>query len=162
MPNGPSGKTINTAIVPDRIQSDVGLLAGILNVFTKLGGQIEMKNKKSNALATEIVFAKPSLSRCFRFASIAFIGSLSLLSCSKPQGPGEKANSASSVSDPNASVKLTQVEVPADGKKFTPPVRVEQLPAGAWYCDMGTVHWAQMNEGDHKCPFCKMDLKQKK
>jgi hypothetical protein len=54
------------------------------------------------------------------------------------------------------------VEVPAEGKKFEPPVRVQQLPTGAWYCDMGTVHWAQMNQGNHMCPFCKMDLKQKK
>jgi hypothetical protein len=121
-----------------------------------------MHNEKSNTLSTEILFAKPSLLRCFHFASIAFIGSLSLLSCNKPQGQAEKASSAGSVSDPNATVKLAQVEVPAEGKKFAPPVRLEQLPVGAWYCDMGTVHWAQMNEGDHKCPFCKMDLKQKK
>jgi len=54
------------------------------------------------------------------------------------------------------------VEVPTDGKKFDPPIKPEQLPAGAWYCDMGTVHWAQMKEGDKTCPICKMDLKQKK
>lgn len=65
-------------------------------------------------------------------------------------------------SAPNAQAKLEMVEVPAKGKQFKPPIRPEQLPAGAWYCDMGTVHWVQLDEGDHLCPFCKMDLKQKK
>jgi len=119
-----------------------------------------MINSKSTALPTTISLAKPPLFRCMCLTSIALIGSLAIISCSKPKEQGEKAISAGSVSDP--AVKSAQVEVPAEGKKFAPPVRVEQLPAGAWYCDMGTVHWAQMNEGNHTCPLCKMDLKQKK
>ena len=53
------------------------------------------------------------------------------------------------------------VDVPAKGKRFEPPVQASQLPGGAWYCDMGTVHWAQLEEGSKACPLCKMDLKQK-
>lgn len=81
---------------------------------------------------------------------------LALVACSKSEGEkpatdkgAEKAASAGAVS------------VPADGKKFEPPIKPEQLPSGAWYCDMGTVHYAQMEEGDKTCPVCKMKLKQK-
>jgi hypothetical protein len=128
----------------------------------QLGGQTEMNNSKSFAPPTKRLFAKASHLRCLRFAPIVFVGTFALLSCGKHQGPSEKASSVGSVTDPSASIKLTQVEVPAEGKKFDPAVQVGQLPVGAWYCDMGTVHWAQMNEGNHTCPFCKMDLKQKK
>ena len=121
-----------------------------------------MNYEKSQVLTANCSITRPSILRYFCFASIVFIGSLSSMSCSKSQGQGEKATPVGNVNDPTATVKLAQVEVPAEGKKFDPPVRAEQLPTGAWYCDMGTVHWAQMNEGNHKCPFCKMDLKQKK
>ena len=84
------------------------------------------------------------------------MSSLILTSCAKQSAESDKSIS------PSAQGDLPAVEVPAEGKKFEPPVRVQQLPAGAWYCDMGTVHWAQMNEANHVCPFCKMDLKQKK
>src|SRR5690606_7557773 len=43
---------------------------------------------------------------------------------------------------------LPEVEVPAEGVEFDPPVLPEQLPDDVWYCDMGTVHWAQGEEGD--------------
>ena len=36
-----------------------------------------------------------------------------------------------------------EVAVPEGGKEFKPPVKPEQLPAGVWYCDMGTVHYAR-------------------
>lgn len=56
---------------------------------------------------------------------------------------------------------LARVEVSEAGSKFDPPVKAEQLPEGAWYCDMGTVHWAGMNKPeDGKCPECGMALKQ--
>jgi rubrerythrin len=53
---------------------------------------------------------------------------------------------------------LEQVEVAEDGTEFDPPVEKEQIPEGAWICDMGTVHYAQMSEGDGTCPLCGMDL----
>ena len=57
--------------------------------------------------------------------------------------------------------KLEKVEVPAEGKKFDPPVELAQLPEGAWHCDMGTAHWAAMeNTADGRCPECNMKLQQ--
>lgn len=54
-----------------------------------------------------------------------------------------------------------KVEVAKGGTKFDPPVEPEQLPEGAWYCDMGTSHWAAMEKPeDGKCPECGMKLKQ--
>lgn len=53
------------------------------------------------------------------------------------------------------------VEVAADGTKFDPPVKKDQIPAGAWFCDMGTVHYAQTDAGE-KCPLCGMKLVVKK
>ena len=50
------------------------------------------------------------------------------------------------------------VEVAAEGTNFEPPVAKSQIPAGAWYCDMGTVHFARTEEGDGKCPRCSMKL----
>ena len=55
-----------------------------------------------------------------------------------------------------------KVEVPAEGKRFTPPVDIEEIPAGAWMCDMGTVHYASGEKNDGTCPVCGMDLLQKK
>ena len=54
-----------------------------------------------------------------------------------------------------------KVEVAAAGTKFDPAVKPQQLPEGAWFCDMGTVHYAQMDNGE-KCPDCGMALKQYK
>ncbi len=53
------------------------------------------------------------------------------------------------------------VDVAAEGTEFDPPVEVVQIPAGAWYCDMGTVHYARMDEGDGACAICGMALVQK-
>lgn len=55
--------------------------------------------------------------------------------------------------------KTAMVSINATGAKIDPPVEPSQIPEGAWYCDMGTVHWAQMEEG--KCGICKMNLTQK-
>lgn len=50
------------------------------------------------------------------------------------------------------------VEVAVDGTNFEPPVDPATLPAGAWYCDMGTTHYAAMEKGEDKCPICGMAL----
>lgn len=53
------------------------------------------------------------------------------------------------------------VEVPDEGKEFDPSVSADQVPEGAWHCDMnGEVHYAAMEEGDGECPVCGMDLVQ--
>ncbi|MFT5433846.1 MAG: hypothetical protein ACI9OJ_004554, partial [Myxococcota bacterium] len=49
-------------------------------------------------------------------------------------------------------------EVGKSGTRFDPPIAKAQVPEGAWYCDMGTVHYGQMHEGDGTCPLCKMKL----
>lgn len=48
------------------------------------------------------------------------------------------------------------VEVAEGGTEFDPPVEVGQLPDGVWYCDMGTAHYAALEEGE--CPLCGMTL----
>jgi len=52
--------------------------------------------------------------------------------------------------------------IPANGEQFDPPLpNASSLPLGVWYCDMGTVHWAQGEPGTGKCPICGMELVQK-
>ncbi len=53
---------------------------------------------------------------------------------------------------------LGPVEVDEEGTEFDPPVQPEQIPDGAWYCDMGTVHYARLEHGDGKCTRCGMNL----
>ncbi len=45
--------------------------------------------------------------------------------------------------------------------KVDPPIPVAEVPAGKWYCDMGTAHYMSDEKGDGKCPICNMMLKQK-
>jgi hypothetical protein len=47
------------------------------------------------------------------------------------------------------------------GAKIEPPVTADRIPAGAWYCDMGKVHYARAQKGDGICPLCKMALTEK-
>lgn len=71
--------------------------------------------------------------------------------------PGEKAEEKT----PSKETELAKVSVEAKGSAFDPPVQATRLPEGAWYCDMGTVHWAAMEKpADGKCPTCSMPLKQ--
>jgi Cu(I)/Ag(I) efflux system membrane fusion protein len=56
---------------------------------------------------------------------------------------------------------LSAEDIPKEGKKFDPPVASASVPEGMWFCDMGTSHWVQHEEGDGKCPVCGMHLKQK-
>lgn len=55
----------------------------------------------------------------------------------------------------------SKMKLTAEGQKFEPPIKVEEVPDGAWYCDMGTVHYARSEKGDGTCPLCKMALKEK-
>jgi Cu(I)/Ag(I) efflux system membrane fusion protein len=70
-------------------------------------------------------------------------------------GPTMMVSEARPVPDPES---LPKVEVPAQGVAFAPPVEITQLPDDVWYCDMGTVHWAQGEEKDKRCPLCNMFL----
>jgi len=60
-----------------------------------------------------------------------------------------------------AEAPAPMVTVTAEGTTFDPPVKPEQIPAGAWYCDMGTVEFARLEKGDGKCPACGMMLREK-
>ncbi len=46
------------------------------------------------------------------------------------------------------------------GVRFDPPVAENRIPDGAFYCDMGTVHFAALQRNDGRCPVCGMELKQ--
>ncbi len=70
----------------------------------------------------------------------------------------EEQAAAAEDDEAEAEAELEMVEVAADGTEFDPPVEKEQIPDDAWICDMGTVHYAQMEEGDGTCPLCNMDL----
>lgn len=94
------------------------------------------------------------------------------LGCDKPapeapaaEEPAEPTTAEPSAAEPPAAeppAEVATVDVTAAGTKLDPPVKPEQLPAGAWYCDMGTVHWAAMEKpADGNCPLCGMKLKQK-
>ena len=51
------------------------------------------------------------------------------------------------------------VEVSAEGTEFEPAVDLAQIPEGAYYCPMETVHYASLEPGT--CPVCGMELEQK-
>ncbi|MBU0553725.1 hypothetical protein KKF91_01915 [Myxococcota bacterium] len=79
--------------------------------------------------------------------------------------------SQSAASQPAAEVKPAEVKPaevkPADklviteaGAEIKPPISKDKIPVGAYYCDMGTVHYARAVKGDGECPLCHMDLKQ--
>ncbi|MBW2456700.1 MAG: hypothetical protein JRI68_19445 [Deltaproteobacteria bacterium] len=48
------------------------------------------------------------------------------------------------------------------GTKHEPPIQKDEVQAGHWYCDMGTVHYTRPDEGDGKCSLCDMKLHEKK
>ena len=50
---------------------------------------------------------------------------------------------------------------PHGGTHHDPAIAKSEVPEGAWYCDMGSVHYHQTEKGDGTCPICKMKLKQK-
>lgn len=52
------------------------------------------------------------------------------------------------------------VTVAEDGTRFEPAVQKSEIPPGAWICDMGTVHFASLEQGDGSCDVCGMNLVQ--
>lgn len=102
-------------------------------------------------------------------ALVLALTTLVLIGCGakEPAGPTPDEIAAQKVQqameagqmEPGAPVEI--VEVADDGTVFDPPVQVDQIPDGAWYCDMGTVHYARMTEGDGRCAECGMTLTHK-
>jgi hypothetical protein len=70
----------------------------------------------------------------------------------------EKVQQAMQAGELDAEDAGDVVEVAAAGTAFDPPVQISQIPAGAWYCDMGTVHYARLTRGDGVCKECGMSL----
>ena len=80
---------------------------------------------------------------------------------SKSTAESADKEASSESGDKQASSDDGQVDVPTDGKEFDPAVEKQQLPEGAWICDMDTVHFAAMEKPeDGKCPVCGMPLEQ--
>ncbi|MFB6351641.1 MAG: hypothetical protein ABEN55_07950 [Bradymonadaceae bacterium] len=72
---------------------------------------------------------------------------------------GDHDHAGSDGDGPNYAEEGT-VEVPAAGKNFEPPVAVDRLPAGTWYCDMGKAPWAASEKPKDGCPVEGAPLKQ--
>ena len=91
---------------------------------------------------------------------IIFLAFGLLLSCGS-DAPEQVAESVAEKAAPEVAAATEVagiVEVTADGNVFDPPVAIDQIPEGAWYCDMGTVHYARAVEGDGRCSECGMKL----
>jgi hypothetical protein len=102
-------------------------------------------------------------------ALILPLTALVLLGCGaeEPAGPtpdeiaAQKVQQAMEAGEMDQDTPLEMVEVADEGTVFDPPVQIDQIPDGAWYCDMGTVHYARMTEGDGRCTECGMTLTHK-
>lgn len=86
-----------------------------------------------------------------RIATLSFL--LFLTACGGSETPA--------VPDAPAPADLPMVEVTAEGANLDPAAELSQIPDGAYYCDMGTSHYARSEKGDNTCPRCGMDLKHK-
>lgn len=80
---------------------------------------------------------------------------------SAPAKPKAKAKSAKQSVPLATRVDNGPWRIAATGSEFKPPIQIAEVPPGAWYCDMGTVHYAQSEAGDKTCKLCKMKLKHK-
>lgn len=89
-----------------------------------------------------------------------FIVATLLAACSTAP-PAEPPAPEEAPAAPEAPVAFGSVDVPRDGKQFNPPVAADQIPEGAYYCDMGDVHYARITPGDGSCPVCGMELSHK-
>jgi len=61
---------------------------------------------------------------------------------------------------PEAEPAAPTSTLPAEGKRYDPAIDPSGVPAGAWMCDMGTVHYAAPHAGE--CPVCGMKLTEKR
>ncbi len=98
-----------------------------------------------------------------RFGTVLFAGALICgMGCDEKKAEKPEATSVEAKGDESGEKKADgdKIEVTAAGAKIDPPVAKSKIPAGAYYCDMGTVHYARMDKGDGKCPLCGMMLTQ--
>ena len=76
----------------------------------------------------------------------------------EPAAENPTAEAGKSARKPAAQAAEGKATVSKEGTEFDPPIAKSEVPDGAYYCDMGTVHYARMEEGDGKCPLCGMKL----
>jgi len=98
--------------------------------------------------------------------SLVVVLTLAAHGCGSEEPSGELPAAETTAADPQSPAEDTEgqddlVELEAAGSRFDPAVQVEQIPDGAWYCDMGTVHYAAPSQGDGSCPICGMRLVQR-
>ncbi len=74
---------------------------------------------------------------------------------------GATATNAGAASNAKAESGDALAKIAPKGSKFDPAIPVSRVPKGAWYCDMGTVHYARIEKGDGICQLCGMRLKQR-
>lgn len=73
---------------------------------------------------------------------------------------GLAACGANPTSTPSPEPAAAVSALPAEGKRYDPAIDPSDVSAGAWMCDMGTVHYAAPHAGE--CPVCGMKLTEKK
>lgn len=71
----------------------------------------------------------------------------------------EAGEAAASEATPPAATSPAEDPKTVDGTKHDPPIALDKVPDGHWYCDMGTSHYSRAEKGDGKCPLCGMALK---
>lgn len=99
---------------------------------------------------------------------------LSLMACEKPATPETPATPeapATPTAENEKPAEPAKLEVKEGvaialddlkgGKSLEPAAKLDQIPAGAYFCDMGTAHYARAEEGDGRCPRCGMKLVKK-
>lgn len=86
---------------------------------------------------------------------------LSACKSNETSSPAKEQTVKESVLGDTAKVKQAKpvgLSLTPQGQHFDPAIQAESLPSGSYYCDMGTVHYARSEKGDHTCPICKMKL----
>lgn len=100
---------------------------------------------------------------------LALSGALCISACSKSSAPSTKTGHHATKKSASKKKKVPTAtrkkdgswNVAATGSRFDPPIKIDEVPQGSWYCDMGTVHYAQSEAGDKTCKICKMKLSHK-
>jgi len=101
------------------------------------------------------------LSRWLLVPTTALTLALSVTACKKDEASGKPVDTKSELATAKAPQKGTIASVTPEGTKFDPALTKDQVPEGAWMCDMGSVHYAASDKGDGQCRVCSMDLVQK-
>ena len=78
--------------------------------------------------------------------------------CQSKDTEPDPAPAAAEAPETAAPEAVETVTLPREGKVFNPAIARAEVPEDAWYCDMGTVHFARPQKEDGLCPVCDMAL----